>query len=153
MSRDIEKLSRLLKNIFSRREKHRYECNQACYTIKDPNNVLRSQKHLSIKKNVKHIDPKHTYTLNKSNQFYISKTSLDSLVSIHLHNYSLWWPNHIVPVHVSKVAKNIAYCVWKISQDCIGVYLLWRFEIWENHFNSHIIITVWWGISPSRYIL
>ena len=27
------------------------------------------------KKNVKLIDPKHTYTLNKSNQFYISKTS------------------------------------------------------------------------------
>ena len=27
------------------------------------------------KKNVKHIDPKNTYTLNKSNQFYISKTS------------------------------------------------------------------------------
>ena len=38
------------------------------------------------KKNVKHIDPKahtHTHTLNKSNQFYISKTSYDSLVSIH----------------------------------------------------------------------
>ena len=37
-------------------------------------------------KNVKHIDPKthiHTHTLNKSNQFYISKTSQDSLVSIH----------------------------------------------------------------------
>ena len=25
----------------------------------------------------------HTHTLNKSNQFYISKTSQDSLVSIH----------------------------------------------------------------------
>ena len=36
-----------------------------------------------IKKNVKHLDPKHTHTLNKSNQFYISKTSLDSLVSTH----------------------------------------------------------------------
>ena len=38
------------------------------------------------KKNVKYIDPKthtHTHTLNKSNQFYISKTSQDSLVSIH----------------------------------------------------------------------
>ena len=37
------------------------------------------------KKNVKHLDPKHTHThtLNKSNQFYISKTSRDSLVSIH----------------------------------------------------------------------
>ena len=40
-----------------------------------------------IKKNVKHLDPKHTHThthtQNKSNQFYISKTSLDGLVSIH----------------------------------------------------------------------
>ena len=34
------------------------------------------------KKNVKHIDLK-THTLNKSNQFYISKTCQDSLVSIH----------------------------------------------------------------------
>ena len=35
-------------------------------------------------KNVKHIDLKiHTYTQNKSNQFYISKISQDSLVSIH----------------------------------------------------------------------
>ena len=33
--------------------------------------------------NVKHIDPKHPHTLNKSNQFYISKTSQESLVSIH----------------------------------------------------------------------
>ena len=39
------------------------------------------------KKNVKHLDSKHihtpTHTHNKSNQFYISKTSQDSLVSIH----------------------------------------------------------------------
>ena len=36
------------------------------------------------KKTDKHIDPKtHTHTLNKSNQFYISKTSQDSLVSLH----------------------------------------------------------------------
>ena len=35
-------------------------------------------------KNVKHFDPKtHTHTLNKSNQFYISKTSQDSLASIY----------------------------------------------------------------------
>ena len=67
--------------------------------------------------------------------------------------YSLWWLNHIVPVHVSRVAKNIACCVWKISQDCISVYTLWRFEIWENHFNSYTIITAWWRLSLSRYIL
>ena len=35
--------------------------------------------------------------------------------------YSLWWPNHVAPAHVSKVAKNFACCVWKTSQECIGV--------------------------------
>ena len=65
----------------------------------------------------------------------------------------MWWPNHIVPAHVSRVAKNIACCVWKTLQDCISVYMLWQFKIRENHFNSHTIITVWWGLSPSRYIL
>ena len=50
-------------------------------------------------------------------------------------------------------SSNIACCVWKTLQDCISVYELWRFEIWENHFNSHTIITTWWGLSPSRYIL
>ena len=39
----------------------------------------------SLNKNFKHMDlPKETHTTqNKSNQFYISKTSQDSLVSIH----------------------------------------------------------------------
>ena len=42
------------------------------------------EKQISQQENVKHIDPKtHTHTLNKSNQFYISKTSQDSLVSIY----------------------------------------------------------------------
>ena len=53
----------------------------------------RSKQHFKFlktslnKKNVKHLDPKHTHThtptLNESNQFYISKTSQDSLVSIY----------------------------------------------------------------------
>ena len=76
-------MSRLLKNSFSIREKHKHECNQICNSTKDPNNILNSQKHLSTRKNVKHIDPKHTHTLSTSNQFYISKTSYDSLMSIH----------------------------------------------------------------------
>ena len=65
----------------------------------------------------------------------------------------MWWQNHIVPAHVSRVANNITCCVWKTSQDCISVYMLWRFEIWENHFNSHTSITAWWRLSPLRYIL
>ena len=77
----------------------------------------RSKQHFKLlktslnKKNAKHLDPKHTYTLNKSNQFSISKTSQDSLVSIHKHMYSLGWPNHIVHAHVSRVVKNITHCV------------------------------------------
>ena len=34
-----------------------------------------SKSSFSKKKKGKHIDPKHTHILNKSNQFYISKTS------------------------------------------------------------------------------
>ena len=91
LSRGIQQLSRLLKNSFSRIEKHRYECNQACCTTKDPNNILNSQKHLSTHKNVQLRVLKHTHThthththiLNKSNQFYVSKTSQDSFVSMH----------------------------------------------------------------------
>ena len=141
------------KIVFQRREKHRHECNQACYSTKDPTNMLGSQKHLSTRKFQVFRSKTHTHTQNKSNQFYISKISQDSLVSIHKHMYSLWWTNYIIPTHVSRVAKNIACCVWKTSQDCISVYLLWRFEIWENHFNSHIIIIAWWRLSPLRYIL
>ena len=49
----------------------------------------RSKQHFKLsktslnKKNVKYFNPKLTHILNKSNQFYISKTSQDSLVSIH----------------------------------------------------------------------
>ena len=52
----------------------------------------RSKQHFKLskaslnKKIVKHLDPKthtHTHTLNNFNQFYISKTSQDNLVSIH----------------------------------------------------------------------
>ena len=64
----IESYQKCEKTVFQGREKHRYECNQACYLTKDPKTSLN-------KKNVKHLDPNHTYTLNKSNQFYISKTS------------------------------------------------------------------------------
>ena len=70
-------------NSFSRGEKHRHECNQVCNPTNDPNNILCSQKHLSTKIFKAHGSQKHTHTLNKSNQFYISKTSQDSLLSIH----------------------------------------------------------------------
>ena len=39
-----------LKTVFQRREKHKYECNQANYSTKDPNNILSSQNHLLTRK-------------------------------------------------------------------------------------------------------
>ena len=78
----VEKLLRLLKNSFSRKKKHRYECNQACNSTNDPINILDSQNHLSTTILSTKISKTLTHT-NKSNQFYISKTSQDSLVSIH----------------------------------------------------------------------
>ena len=76
-------MSKFLKNRFSRKEKHRYECNQACNSTKDPVNILSSQDHLSTKILSTMIPKTHTHTLDKSNQFYISKIDEDSLVSIY----------------------------------------------------------------------
>ena len=42
----VEEVSRLLKNSFSRREKHRYECNQACSTTKDPKIIFELFKNI-----------------------------------------------------------------------------------------------------------
>ena len=83
MDREVVELNK--KNIFSKRGKtHRNECNQANYSTKDPNNMLSSQKHLSTQKCKAFIDAKRAHTQkNKFNQFYISKTSQDSLVSIY----------------------------------------------------------------------
>ena len=65
LSKDVEKLSRCAKIVFQRRKKHIYECNQTCYSTKDPKNMLNSQNHLSTRKMTSiqiqntHI---HTYT-------------------------------------------------------------------------------------------
>ena len=66
-------MSRLLKNSFSIREKHIYECNQACNTTKDPNIILNTSKTSLNNKKVKHINPKTSlpilYFKNKLRQF------------------------------------------------------------------------------------
>ena len=83
LSRFVEKLSSLMKNSFSKKRKTQ-KWMQSSKLLNQ-----RSKKHFKLsktslnKKTVKHLDPKHTHTLNKSNQFYISKKSWDSLVSIH----------------------------------------------------------------------
>ena len=69
--------------VFQREEKH-IEMNATSKLLKHKPNqhVKLSKTSLKKKKNAKHPWFK-THTHNKSNQFYISKTSYDSLVSIH----------------------------------------------------------------------
>ena len=140
-------MSRLLKNSFSRREKHKYECNQACYITKDLNNILSSQNHLLTKKSQVHRSKTHTHTLNKSNRFYISKNKLRQFSEHTLKHVFLVMAKSHCTCTCIKSGKEFVCCVWKTLQDCISVFMLWQFEIWENHFNSHTIITVWWGLS------
>ena len=49
LSRGVQKLLRNSKTVFQRREKYKYKCNQACYSTKDLNSILSSQKHFSTK--------------------------------------------------------------------------------------------------------
>ena len=100
------------------------------------------------------MDPKKTHTNYTSLTDFIFQKQVKTVKWVYINTCkTLWWPNHIVPAHVSRVAKNIECCVWKTSQDCISVYMLLWFQIWENYFNSHTIITTWWELSPLRYIL
>ena len=76
------------KQVFQREEKH-IEMNAKSKLLKHRSNQhIKLSKHLSIymqsiKKKKKKQKQNHTHTKNKSNQFYISKTSYDRLVSIH----------------------------------------------------------------------
>ena len=60
--------------------------------------------------------------------------------------YSLWWPNHIIPVHVSKVAKSMRVVCENIAK--VHKYLiLWKFMIWGDlihftHNHNHLMGTI-----------
>ena len=70
-------------NSFSKGEKHRHECNQACNSTNDPINILSSQNHPSTII-FKHMDLKNTHTHTTSlTNFIFQKPNQDSLVSIH----------------------------------------------------------------------
>ena len=70
------------------------------------------------KKNVKYIDPKtHTHTLNKSNQFYISKNKLRQF-SEHLLTHVFLVMAKSQPTHVSKVAKSLRV----VCENIVRVY-------------------------------
>ena len=94
---------------FKKRKNTKRWMQQASYSNLDPIIKLSSQKHLFTRKSKAFIEPKtdtHTHTHNKSNQFYISKTSYDSLVSIYY--------DELCVKNVTSVHKFL---------------ILWRFEI------------------------
>ena len=64
------------KQFFKKRKTHTWMQSSMLYNQRSKQHFKLSKSSFN-KKNVKHIDPKHTHThtLNKSNQFYISKTS------------------------------------------------------------------------------
>ena len=51
--------------------------------IRNPYKCMNVMKQDAMDDKIKERCKTHTHTLNKSHQFYISKTSQDSLVSIH----------------------------------------------------------------------
>ena len=60
--------------------------------------------------------------------------------------YSLWWPNHIVPTHVSKVAKSMHVVCENIAR-VRKFLILWRFKIWSDlihftHIHNHLMGTI-----------
>ena len=66
--------------------------------------------------------------------------------------YSLWWPNHIVPAYVSKVAKNLLVVCENIARlyKCL---ILWRFEIRQKsntltHNHNCLIGTITFDVHP-----
>ena len=77
LSRICQEPVELEEKRFFKEEKH-IKMNATSKLLKQGSNQhVKLSKASLNKKNVKHLDPKHTHThtLNKSNQFYISKTS------------------------------------------------------------------------------
>ena len=61
-ARQIARCQDCIKISFSRGEKHKYECNQACNSTKDPISILSSQNHLSTTILSTKIPKTHTHT-------------------------------------------------------------------------------------------
>jgi len=85
---------------------------------KDPNNMLSSQ-NISQHISKAFIDPKHTHTRththmrthtqNKSNQFYISKTSLENLVSIYTYVFLVIAKSHCTWTCIKSSKEFVCY--------------------------------------------
>ena len=116
---------------------------QASYSTKDTINILSSQ---NISQHICKAfkDPKHTHTHQTSLTNFIFQNKLRQF-SEHIltHVFLVMNKSHYTCTCI-KSSKEFTCCVWKTLQDCISVYMLWWFEIWETQFNLHTIIIAWW---------
>ena len=65
----------------------------------------------------------------------------------------MWWPNHIVPAHVSRVAKEYCIlCVKNIARlhKCIHVMTIWdmRKSLWLTHNHNCLMETITFKVHP-----
>ena len=126
LSKGIEKLSRCAKTVFQRREKHKHECNQTCYSTKDPNNILSSQKHLSSRKMSSiQIQNTHTHTLNKSNQFLKNKSRQFSKYTF-THVFLVIVKSHCTCTCIKISKEYYVLCVKNIARlhKCLHVIMI-----------------------------
>ena len=78
----------------------------------------------------------HTYTLNKSNQFYISKTSYDNLLSIHQHVFLVMAKSYYTCTCI-KSNKEFACCVWKHSKSAYVSHIMMIWDMRKSHTLTH----------------
>ena len=147
MLRGVEELSRLLKNSFSKKRKTQ---------IWIQSNMLlnqRSKQHFSLSKTSlinkigKHLDPKtHSHTLNKSNQFYISKTKLRQFSEHTLtHVFLVMAKSHCIYTYIKSSKEYCVLCVKNVVRLHKRLHVI---TIWDmrKSLNSHTIITYLMGI-------
>ena len=97
----------------------------------------------SLNNKFKHKDPKnthtHTHTLNKSNQFYISKTKLRQFSEHTLTYVNLMTAKSYCTCTCIKSSKEFCVlCVENIVrlQMCQHVMMIWDMR---NHYNSYVL--------------
>ena len=116
-------------NSFSRGEKHKHECNPTYNSTNDPINTIISQIVSQFKKFWAQGSPKHTHTLNKSNQFYISKTKLRQFSEHTLTHVKLVMAkSHWICTCIKNSKEYCVLCVKNITRLHKGIHVM---TIWD----------------------
>ena len=126
MSRGIEKLSRCAKTVFQRREKHKQECNQACYPTKDPNNIVISQNHLSTRK-MTSIYIQNTHTKQVKSILYLKNKSRQFSEHTLTHVFLVMAKWHCTCTCIKSSKEYCVLCVKNITRlhKCLQVMTIW----------------------------